>query len=472
MEEETKQQQQHAIFSRLDHILRLLLASIEQLQSTLTYIDGHYLDHDHDDAEYHSQKVMILYKSQGELLQKLRDAMRHHPIDSDSHVASDPQREPQHHVLLLLHQMQKYILLPMILILQRPSPQPPVAPAACTTAKKKNHQDSGSINNNTNNNTHAVLIAQRNAHWRCVEEAALSLRLFVDTLHQRRLEEIDTDNDNENNDVDDDDDDDDDAVEGKIEKPMHGNRPMKMDVDLRIKCVVALTESFTGILQDQKTARGSGRGSSAIHLDKGEECMQILLSCLQVLCCNKPPSVGAAVSSSVPQQRQQQRQQSDDEEEEEEFVRAIQSCMNGQLLFQMVQCCLSTFEHSNHDDEGMDHDNFKRSMQGHRRLDFGPAGIRGNVMLKVQALQTLDSFMTMGEGMMMIPQEEEDEDEEEDKGQKNPKPRIMGMTQMWRAVFPGVFKVSDDMNIGHGWINTSRCFWSLTHSVVPCVCVS
>jgi hypothetical protein len=354
---------QHTVFSRLDHILRLLLASIEQLHLQLQLHS-----HQSQTAAGNNQqqvRVLILYKTQCELFQNLREAIdtQGHAQTSNEKNAQSSKQHIQSHISVM-HQMQKYILLPIILILQRPPP---------TFLTNETEQD----NNNDNANANANGI-QTNAHRRCIEEAALSLKLFIDILHQYNKHVYDND-----------------------EIPI--DTAMGMDVDLRIKCVVAVTESLTdvGVIQSQKN-----KGRTNTNLDKGEECMEIMLSCMEVLCKN--PVVGIET------------------ETDDEFVSAIQTSMNGQLLFQMVQCCLSVF---GDDSEGTrtSSDDYVKNIQEKKRLDFGPAGIKGNVVLKVQALQTLEAFIYMG-GDIKSPTEEQLDTRD--------------MTKLWRAMFPGVFKVS------------------------------
>ena len=332
-------------------------------------------------------------------------------VGDDNEASEVPGPVPVMVGLNVLWQMRQYILLPIILILQRSIPD-----------KIKAYGDAnvGVAKNGNGNGDDVQMDMWINAHRRCVEEAALSLKLFTDILHQDKYE-------NEHGD------DEDEHVHRGSDKsrttPMQTNSNLHIDTDLRIKCIIALTESLTGVIQNHAFTRtvtrtGSRHHTRSSNLDKAEECILALLSCMEALC--KPPKNTNANNSDI---------DIGEVDSDHEFVSAIQVSMNGRILFQMVQCCISVFED---DDEavgagagagtGPDRRIPVRGVKMTSNYGARPADIKGNVILKVQALRTLESLFQLGQFSRSMSEQHYEGTET--------------LTKLWRAMFPGVFKVS------------------------------
>jgi len=336
-------------YSRLDPIIRLLLASIEQLQSYQSLnVNVNVNNQDGADNEF-NQRILLTHKTQCQLFQQLRIALSLGTSMDDDDEESSSTSKHQAIKLNVLHQMQKYILLPLILTLHRPPP----------------------------NGANEI---RMNAHRRCIEEAALSLKVFIDILHH-------TNNGNAE------------RIRNDDMKQLEFTRAnVILDTDLRLKSIVGVTESLTSLTQTAPMRND-------VNLDKGEECMQALLSCIEALCTRPTFHV-----------KDQLETQGDDVE----FITAIQKSMNGQLLFQIAQCCLSVFDSP---------ENGSGDGGPMKKTDLGQLDIKGNVSLKVHALHSVEVLLHMGWwDITNHGQEQEDESKT--------------MTGLWRSMFPGVFKVS------------------------------
>ncbi len=259
-----------------------------------------------------------------------------------------------------------------------------------------------------------------NGHRRCMEEAALTLKSLTHILHQPPGEgagagKDDADPHTEGN-----------AITGgdanstqvKTEANTNTNTNTAniMDGALRIKCIVALTESLTGVLPHSKRMDHDAHA----HLDHGEECMQALLSCMEALVWIRTPTSTSMNFALPPQDRA--------------FASSMESTMNGQLMFQMVQCCLTILGDREDDDDDVDGDTFRGSDRiGSTSLGLGMRNndIKGNVGLKIQALRTLDALLRIGIDVLDHKGMDVDVDESSSDG----------MIRLWRAMFPGVFKV-------------------------------
>lgn len=372
MSNESKEEEhQRLIFSRLDPLLKMLLASVDK-QLSMAQKEQDMLHHDdnHTSNSKANQEVIAVYKIQSEMLQNIQASLEHLELDSRAKGQIVATRR-------IIHHMQRYILLPLILILQKPLPYA---------------RDVGKQVHATDN----TLIALRNAARRCHEDAAACLKKVTEILQVGNT-----------------------IQDAKENKPVNTS----MEVSLRIKCVVAASQSLASVIHDVAL-------NQRFNLDKGEECIMQLLACIEALVTkggDDGQSATAAkkemlVSSSV------------------EFWVEFQSSRKGQLLHSIVHCTTSILDSNGYNRE----DSHRGEELEQQKLDFVPTHIKGNVELKVQALSLMRSLMSLGiDAQEAITKNISDSNDME--GYENEKVATAigsAMVSEWRFMFPGVFKVS------------------------------
>jgi hypothetical protein len=252
----------------------------------------------------------------------------------------------------------------------------------------------------------------RNAIRHCYEGAASCLKKIAEILFFD--DEIANQNEHEN--------------EHENEEQVH----TCMETNLRIKCVVALSQSLACTIQDVSMNQGN------TFLDKGEDCIMELLACMEALIvrsrlsrsrvpvpvpgCTKDSCKGLEIMDSS----------------WKEFWVEFYSCGNGQLLHTIIHCITSILDsrwHNKHDynDDG---NGSRNGVAGQQRLDCMQMDIKGNVELKLNALLLMRSLMTLGMDANDTKLNDFVIGIEEEKQQGR------SVVDEWRSIFPGVFKVS------------------------------
>ena len=440
--ESIKEEEQRLIFSRLDPLLRMLLASIDKLSSLLETnkqqqqqqqqqqdlhqtnpsISSNANDGIDIDNSRSSQEILTLYKLQFGMMKDIETALQqlvlehrgvHVPINTDHGNDNDSTSKKQTKIKTktrgqfkaarqTIHQMQRYILLPLILILQKPLPYSIASIDSNNNYKRNDDGYQQSVIN----------IMIRNAARHCYEGAASCLKKIAEILFFD--DEIANQNEHEN--------------EHENEEQVH----TCMETNLRIKCVVALSQSLACTIQDVSINQGN------TFLDKGEDCIMELLACMEALIvrsrlsrsrvpvpvpgCTKDSCKGLEIMDSS----------------WKEFWVEFYSCGNGQLLHTIIHCITSILDsrwHNKHDynDDG---NGSRNGVAGQQRLDCMQMDIKGNVELKLNALLLMRSLMTLGMDANDTKLNDFVIGIEEEKQQGR------SVVDEWRSIFPGVFKVS------------------------------
>ena len=383
MNNESKEEEhQRLTFSRLDPLLRMLLASIDK-QSSMQQKeqDNHSKGNGKGNGKGKQEVILSIYKIQSEMLQKIQASLQQLILDSQAKRQITATRR-------IIHQMQRYILLPLILILQKPLPFT---------------RDDGNQMNTymcaTDDNTRII---SRNAARRCHEEAAACLKQVTEIL------QVGVGN----------------FIEDEAKENKRGTTS-SMEVDLRIKCVVAAAQSLACVIHDVTLNQGLNS-----TLDKGEECIMQLFACIEALVTK-----GASDGQSTTAERMIL------ESSWVEFWVAFQSCRKGQLLHSIVHCITKII-----DSRWYNRTDSQRGTElEQQKLDFVPMHIKGNVELKVQALSLMRSLMSLGVDVQELVSEGISDGNDMD-GHDNEQAAGAAidsdMVGEWRFMFPGVFKVS------------------------------
>lgn len=416
-----KEGEQRLIFSRLDPLLRMLLASIDKLSSMLetnkqqqheqdlhqtqTSSNCNNDTNDEINKSRSSQEILTLYKLQFGMMKDIETALQQlvleqrgvhtlvnadHDNDTISNKQTKTKRKGQFKAARqTIHQMQRYILLPLILILQKPLP--------CSIDSNNKRNDDGYQQSVIN-----VMI--RNAARHCYEGAASCLKKIAEILCFDEIDIPTIANQNE--------------YENENENENEEQVNICMETNLRMKCVVAISQSLACIIQDVSMNQGN-------TLDKGEDCIMQLLACMKALIVRSRSRVPVGTKDSC-----KGREILDSSWKE--FWVGFYSCRNGQLLHTIIHYITSILDsrwHSNHNY------NDGNGVAGQQRLDSMQMDIKGNVELKLETLSLMRSLMTLG----MDAHDAKLEDfvigiEEEKQGRS--------VVDEWRSIFPGVFKVS------------------------------
>lgn len=352
-------------------------------------------------------------------------------IDNDHHVHDDP-------VVVMIRemicQMQRYILLPILLKLQNPFCHHQVV--ICGSKSHDGHDGSTfekegekkkSWDNSSNTSSSGgggrgsddgseeeedllsnMILVIRNHCRRSLEGATCCLKLLLRILLPwspccgEIQENYDRGGDSENSD-------------GSITAD-------NVHVELKVQLMVALWTSLSSMVKEYISTLDSTTMSSTndckSSLDKGEECMFLVLECMEALCF-------------VQQQRQSTSCNGmawSNAKKDTEFVSRLESCMDGRFIILLVQCTLPILDDNNVVQQG--HENIignKNKFNSNTKESFPGQylDMKGNVKLKVQVLSFLRVLMNMGAC----------------DGVSDPKDT---KTNLWRSMFPGIFKVRGD----------------------------
>jgi len=439
-----KEQEQRLIFSRLDPLLRMLLASIDKLSSMLLETNKHQDNtnsnsnsnsnsNDNDDINTSesesrsSQEILTLYKLQFGMMKDIETALHqlvpvvninaNANINAGHESTSNKQTKTKGQFTAArqtIHQMQRYILLPLILILQKPLPCVGTGTGTCSIGygnsnKRNDNEEYQRVSN----------IMIRNAARHCYEGAASCLRKIAGILHfdndENDMNIHDTiaivnanqnANQNEN--------------EEQVNVNVNVNVNTCMETNLRIKCVVAISQSLACTIQDISMNQGIPT------LDKGEDCIMELLACMKALILR------SRSRSRVPVHTTDSCKGEILDSSWKEFWVEFYSCRNGQLLHTIIHCITSILDSRWHSEHNYNDGNGVAGQQG--RLACVQMDIKGNVELKLEALSLMRSLMTLGMDAHDAKLKDVMIGIEEEQGRS--------VVDEWRSIFPGVFKVS------------------------------
>ncbi len=343
-----QKQIEEQIFRLLDPTLRLLLACNEQLASAVSFP---YENEDEQQAKGQGQGgsvvrgdtdsshnrnngricktnreevLLTLYKTQSSLFQRLQNDMSSLFVDAEIDEAEIYFKQKA------LHDMEEYITLPIILCLQQEQ-------------DNSNWENSGLVNNSENNS----VIIRNSAHRKSVEKASSCLTTYIHHLQQHGN-----------------------ALNNTC-KEYRDTRPptftiKHISVNLRVKCIVALTVSLTSIIESKQKAR------SRLNLDKGDECIQELLVCLRLLIL--PPTTVTVIEH-----------HNHDEEEIKFVLDFFNFIPNGGLIVGIVQNCIKCFDNED--------SNSSNESEDGSQTNNNAGDIRGNVGLKLHALGVLEALL-------------------------------------------------------------------------------
>jgi hypothetical protein len=375
-----------------------------------------------------------------------------------------------------IYQMQKYILLPILLKLQNPFSH--------LYVNRNERHDSGlqldidtttddidtdtdedtdtdtdtDANRETNESGNGVLpsnimLVIRNNGRKSLESATFCLKIVLQILLPLQLSSSSSSGVNNDHDMGDS------MSCGMSGSPTEGTNT-NVHVELKVQLMVALWTSLSSMVKEYLACPSGVDSFDSNHsvckssLDKGEECMYLLLECMEVLCCPPGTSKGILITNTTRKQKEENPPVVVPDEviilQYQGFVSRLLSCMDGRFIVLLVQCAVSildnngssvpiqernryVIEHNNGTvpvSAGNSHyDMYERKSWDGKHLDM-----KGNIKLKVQVLSFMRVLMVMGTSdAFNAPKLHNLQVIEEEQS--------VAMTNLWRSVFPGVFKV-------------------------------
>ena len=406
------------MFQLLDPTLRLLLSSIEQLNSIWNQLLSIQNDDEEEEEEnYHNnsksqknkhkwnakkqewyqrnkQSIILLYKTQASLFERLEADIYNYMNNSNANLkkkkdsttttttateVSSTSSMDANNIRIALYEMQEYITLPILLCLHQFYEKTCLEIKQIIFIKNDNGDENNTddANNTANGENDNIAIVIQSSTQKSIECASSCLVTYVKCIHCHNV-----------------------VVDGDSDGPL-----TIMNTNRRIKCIVAVTMTITCILESKQFCyhhRHLQKAKPLSDLDKGDDCLQALFTTLHTLLLKPFNNV----------HNYKQNNSSKTNQIEQTFIHEFETYIdNGGLIVGIVQNSLQCLDdkwvnnHHHHDNnlqnQQHDIDNNNSNIHHHnnhplfsKRIERKDV-LRDNIELKLKVLTVMKTLLEL-----------------------------------------------------------------------------